>query len=330
MAVRKASKVLTSPATRYTFRMNKVKVRFRAHKSQDVATLVEMSREAAEVDAVDAKSTLEKIPSEHDLTNPELLIAEDAESGEILGYGAVRWWREDDGTLVYLHSGTVRPRARGKGVGSQLLKELRTRARKLSANEKASSKVFGANTSETERGANELLLADGYKKVWAQVEMEFTDLDKLASLPVPEGFELRPVTSEQEKRKVYEANKRVYAGQFGNSAPSEEDYQDFLEDSPDASLWKVLWHGEEVAGFVLSRLCANGAEVMEVSVVPEYRRRGLGTYLMIENLIELRQRGVDEVRLHTGAEGKMGGRQLYESLGFKALKEHYRYRKPID
>ena len=149
-------------------------------------------------------------------------------------------------------------------------------------------------------------------------------------MPAPEGFELRPVASELEQRQVYDANKRVYAGQFGNSQPSEADYLEFLEDNPDPSLWKVLWHDDKVAGFVLSRMRPNGAEVMEVSVMPEFRRRGLGSYLMIESLLELRDRGVDEVRLHTGTEGKMGGRQLYESLGFEALKEHYRYRKPID
>ena len=48
---------------------------------------------------------------------------------------------------------------------------------------------------------------------------------------------------------------------------------------------------------------------------------------MIENMIELQKRGAQKIRLHTGAEGKNGGRQLYESLGFKALKEHYRFRK---
>jgi ribosomal protein S18 acetylase RimI-like enzyme len=199
----------------------------------------------------------------------------------------------------------------------------------LAADKSAPSKVLGANASQTEAGASELLLADAYQKVWSQVEMEYTAMDKLSRLPHPEAFELRPIKSEKEKRQVYHANKRVYAGQFGNPQPSEEDYQEFIEDSSETSLWKVLWHDNDIAGFVLSRMRPNGAEVMEVSVMPEFRRRGLGTYLMVESMLELRKRGVDEVRLHTGAEGKMGGRQLYESLGFKALKEHYRYRKPL-
>lgn len=309
--------------------MNKANVAFRTNRPEDSAELGKIAHEAAARDQVDSKSTLEWIPSEEALTNAELLIAEDAETGHILGYGAIRWWQEDDGTIVYLHSGTVRPDTRGKGVGSKLLAELQERARNLASDKKVAKKVFGANATETEEGANELLLANGYQKVWSQVEMQFTKLDTLSRLPLPVGFELRPVVSDKEKRQVYEANKNVYAGQFGNSKPSEEDYKEFLEDNPDASLWKVLWHGDDVAGFVLSRMRPNGAEVMEVSVMPEFRRRGLGTYLMLESMIELRRRGVDEVRLHTGTEGKMGGRQLYESLGFRALKEHYRYRKAM-
>lgn len=310
--------------------VNKANIRFRARRPDDTPELAGLAQAAAEADKVDPKSTLEKVPSEGDLSNPELIIAEDAADGRILGYGAIRWWREDDGTMVYLHSGTVRPSERGKGVGSRLIRELQSRIRALAARDNVSNKVFAANASETEQGAPDLLVSNEYKKVWSQVEMKFTKLDSLSALPVPEGFELRPVASDYDKRKVYEANKSVYAGQFGNSATSEEDYQDFLEDSPDTSLWKVLWHGNEVAGFVLSRIRPNGAEVMEVSVMPQFRRRGLGTYLMTQNLLELRKRGVVEVRLHTGAEGKMGGRQLYENLGFKALKERYRYRKPID
>jgi ribosomal protein S18 acetylase RimI-like enzyme len=89
----------------------------------------------------------------------------------------------------------------------------------------------------------------------------------------------------------------------------------------------VLYDGDSVAGFVLSRLKQSGAEMMEVSVLPKFRRHGMGTYLMISNMLELRDRGVKMIRLHTGAEGKMGGRQLYEGLGFKPLKVHYRFRK---
>jgi len=307
--------------------MNNPEVTFRPYEEKDTAALVGLSQAAARADNVDLNSTIENQPTEEQLSNPELLIAEDAETGKILGYGAVRWWQEDDGTLVYLHSGTVHPDKRGKGAGTLLLQELQGRAREIATNRPGSKNVFGANASETDQGANELLTKDGYQKVWSAVEMKFTKLDELSRVHVPDGFELRDVTSDEQKRQVYAANKRVYAGKFGSSQASEGDYQEFLEDNPDSSLWKVLWHDDMIAGFVLSRMRPNGAEVMEVSVMPEFRRRGLGSFLMIESLVELRQRGVGEIRLHTDAEGKMGGRQLYENLGFEPLKEHYRYRK---
>jgi ribosomal protein S18 acetylase RimI-like enzyme len=161
------------------------------------------------------------------------------------------------------------------------------------------------------------------------VEMALTDLDGLKPVTPPEGYELRAVKTDADMRAVYNANKEIYRGQFGFSQSSEEDYREFLRDIPDSSLWKVLWHGDDIAGFVLSKVDGATAEIMEVSVVSAFRRQGLGTYLMHESILSLKERGVSSVRLHTGSEGKMGGRQLYESLGFSPLKVHNRYRKKI-
>jgi ribosomal protein S18 acetylase RimI-like enzyme len=80
----------------------------------------------------------------------------------------------------------------------------------------------------------------------------------------------------------------------------------------------------------LSNVDKGRAEVTQVAVLPDFRRQGLGRSLMAENLKALHGRGLDIVRLHTDADGKMGGRQLYDNLGFSALKEHYRFRKQLE
>lgn len=320
--------------------MTEAKVNIRNYSPNDLEPVQGLILAAAQADEVDPRSTLEGVPNAEVLqevleaisndSDSSLLVAEDQNTGVILGYGFVRWWQEENGTFVYLHNGNVHPEHRRHGVGTSLLTKLQERIQEIAISHPESApKVYGANATETEKGANEFFQKNGYEKVWSQVEMEFTDLATLEKVDPPEGYELRGVKTDDDKRAVYRLNKEVYAGEFGNSPVSEEDYQEFLQDSPDFDFWKVLWHGDEIVGFVLSRLCDGRGEITQVSVASNYRRQGLGKYLMIESMMELKNRGVGSIRLHTGSEGKKGGRQLYESLGFVSLKEHNRYRKPL-
>ena len=108
---------------------------------------------------------------------------------------------------------------------------------------------------------------------------------------------------------------------------SDDDYNEFLEDSANTDLWTVAWCNDKLAGFVLSYVANGRAVINEVTVLPHFRRKGLAKALMITNLKLLEKTGVTVVRLHTDAEGRAGGRQLYEKLGFKPLKIHFRLRK---
>jgi mycothiol synthase len=307
----------------------------RPYLPEDSQAIHDVALRAAEHDQVDPLSTLEAIPTLEELvgsletnhTNPntDIFVAVDDETNDIVGYGQVGWWREDDGTFLYLHRGHVNPNRRKQGIGSSLLEQLQGRIREIAEGHPSDApKMLGANASETETDTLKLINKQGYSQVWSSLEMEFTDFSKVEGITLPDGYELKTVETEEDKRKVYDANKQVYRGTWGDTPPSEEDYQTFLKQSPDASLWRVAWHGDEIAGFVLSNVDKGRAEVTQVAVLPDFRRQGLGRSLMAENLKALHGRGLDIVRLHTDADGKMGGRQLYDNLGFSALKEHYR------
>jgi mycothiol synthase len=59
------------------------------------------------------------------------------------------------------------------------------------------------------------------------------------------------------------------------------------------------------------------------------QRRGIGRSLMLDALQALRGRGIGQARLYTDADDGQGARSLYESLGFRELKQHKFYRKPL-
>ena len=96
----------------------------------------------------------------------------------------------------------------------------------------------------------------------------------------------------------------------------------------DPALWQVAWEGEEVAGQVLCKIERGRGEVYEVSVRPQWRRRGLARGLLAFGLRALQERGVSTVRLHTVSEFPTQAKNLYGSVGFHVRKAFPRYRKP--
>ena len=88
-------------------------------------------------------------------------------------------------------------------------------------------------------------------------------------------FRIDEAASLDEKRQVYEVNKSIYEGQFGATEKTEEDFADFIEEMSNESLWKVAYSANTIAGFVITKpIQDNIAEIMEVSVLPEFRRKG--------------------------------------------------------
>lgn len=119
-----------------------------------------------------------------------------------------------------------------------------------------------------------------------------------------------------------------------STAESEDDYQQFIADNLAGSgfnpaLCQVAWADDQLAGFVLTRL-GNGIEtVHEVAVHPDWQRRGIARSLMIAALNALHERGITQARLFTDAGDGQGARSLYEHLGFREVKQHRFYRKPL-
>lgn len=81
----------------------------------------------------------------------------------------------------------------------------------------------------------------------------------------------------------------------------------------------------EVIGYVLAIKRNNVGHVLSTAVDPRYRRRGVGTALMLSCLENLEKRGVKEVRLLVWV-GNPIARRFYSKLGFKA----YARVRPLD
>lgn len=85
---------------------------------------------------------------------------------------------------------------------------------------------------------------------------------------------------------------------------------------PDA-ITRVVELDTEILGFVVGRIDRPGiAHVLTLDVVPEARRRGIGTSLMRALHEELQRRGARRVILEVDVENH-GARSFYEKLGYR-------------
>jgi ribosomal protein S18 acetylase RimI-like enzyme len=294
-------------------------------------------------DQVDPLSRFEDVPSCEGLrASLSQAIAEGRQDhwlvaevrDQVVGYSEMDWWREEDGTWVYLTLGWVLPEWRGRGIGTAMLHWVEDRFRSLAAAQHPNEKgELAANASSTEKEATALLLQEGYRAGYTVLEL---GLDVSLPLPtdsLPAGIDVRPVLPEHYELIadcIGEAYQHEYVG-----GRFQEDYDPaayaarLRAPKHDPTLWQVAWADDQVVGQALSIVQNGRGEVFEVSVRPAWRRRGLARALLSRALHVLRERGIEVIRIGTVSEFRTRAKDLYHSAGFRLLKEFPRYRKPM-
>ncbi len=81
------------------------------------------------------------------------------------------------------------------------------------------------------------------------------------------------------------------------------------------SLWLVCVEEEQVLGYIGSQRVLPEADIMNVAVLPEYRKRGIAKALILKLLDCLHQKGVCQLSLEVRA-SNFAAISLYEKLGF--------------
>jgi mycothiol synthase len=309
----------------------------------DYAAMAAVRLGSARPDQVDPRSSREGIPTADDLraafpeamvmNNPDLLF--DGMHDQMLGYNHVLWrWTEVTGVRVYLHLGYLLPARRGKGIGQAMLGWAQQRIRAIAVAEQPDDRAtFATNVSSTEHEADALIRHAGYTAVRRLSDMAAAVPPHLPISPLPPGVQTRPIDPTH-YRSIYQAIKDAYHEIWVSTPESEEDYQEFLAENVavavfDPSLWQIAWADEQVVGVVISRIHQDVGHIAEVEVRRGWQRRGIARALMQRALQQLRERGVEHIRLYTDADNGQGARSLYESLGFRELKQHIFYRKRL-
>jgi ribosomal-protein-alanine N-acetyltransferase len=86
--------------------------------------------------------------------------------------------------------------------------------------------------------------------------------------------------------------------------------------------------GRRIAGFIVSRIGADEAEILSVALDPRHRGRGLSRDLLLTHLGHLAGRGVRTVFLEV-EENNHPARQLYQRAGFAVVGRRERYYQQV-
>jgi ribosomal protein S18 acetylase RimI-like enzyme len=265
----------------------------------------------------------------------DLLVAE--VDGVPVAYGRVGWDEEAGGPHVYTLVCYVDPAFGGRGIGSALLAWQEERLREIATGHAAPDKLFEVWANDRNEAATALVRGAGYEPVTYEAEMVRPSVDDLPEHPLPDGVELRPVADE-ELRAIWKADSEAFRDHWGYVEPSEASYQRFLAfPYRDATLWKVAWDEEGVAGQVRSFVdpvlnAEHGLRrgwTENISTARRWRRRGLAKALIVESIRELAARGMTEVALGVHTENPNGAYELYTSLGYEVVATWTTYRKPL-
>jgi mycothiol synthase len=305
---------------------------------RDAVALFRVHEECMEHDRVDRLSSIEHTPTQQGIARrlrdaqqqgctANWLVAQIDE--EVIGYSRIEWWTETDDLWVYLTLGWVTPQWRGRGIGGAMLHWAESRIQVLASKHPTHGRwEYASNATNTEIEATALLQENGYYAAYTVLDMELTDFSRVPEPHLPPGLELRPLTPEH-YRAVWDSIQASYEKGRYSEDPTEERFRAYFDSSKhDPALWQVAWDGGEVAGQVLCRIERGRGEAYEVSVRPQWRRRGVARGLLAFGLRALQQRGIATVRLHTVAEFPTQAKNLYGSVGFHVRKAFPRYRKP--
>jgi GNAT superfamily N-acetyltransferase len=260
-------------------------------------------------------------------------------AGLVIGYGMSRWFREQDGKLIYSHKNYLLPAWRGKGIRRAMLRYNEAHLRAIAVrNSNGTGKFFESFVADTEVAMTALLVGEGYTPIRHFYNMVRPDLEDIPEAPMPEGLEVRPVKLEHVEA-ICDASKEAFRDHWGYSEDIEPTVQEWLDDPlTDLSLWRVAWDGDQVAGMVLSYIDSNeNAEynrmrgwTENICVRRPWRRKGLARALIVRALEAVKERGMSEAALGVDTDNTSGALRLYESVGFRPVKRFSAYQKSLD
>ncbi|MFD1321339.1 GNAT family N-acetyltransferase [Micromonospora sonneratiae] len=206
-------------------------------------------------------------------------------------------------------TGLVHPDWRGQGVGSRLLSW---------ADDQAGNNDLLLTTESWSPDADALFTARGFERTFAEWVLRH-DLAALPEVAHPDGVITEPVTLDSELFATYRAS---FADRPGFVEPAAEEWlEDLREDDGYRSDLSLIARGPDGTAVGFLNVIDNWID--QVGVVPAWRGRRVGAYLVVTVLRSLAADGAQEAWLCVNDDNPAAA--LYRRLGFRDAGRRARY-----
>jgi ribosomal protein S18 acetylase RimI-like enzyme len=225
----------------------------------------------------------------------------------------------------------IHPEANKSGIDEHILNWTENLVSQV-VREKGGKKIYTTWIAEDDLARIAILESKGFTRDEYHLHYMSLDLDSFTSkLELPEGYHLRPVTGE------HEVSKRAAVGHaaFGSSKPFKaytQNYLRFMRSPTYPSGYDLVAVAPDgyFAAFCIPWMdpISRVGYFEPVGTHPDYRRLGLGRSVIQEGLILMRQAGMTTGSVCVEYDNS-AGRGLYESVGFRIVKDICSYFKEI-
>jgi ribosomal protein S18 acetylase RimI-like enzyme len=316
---------------------------FRGFRGEaDLPLMLAVIHGSKDADGIQRSETLADITNNYrhlvncDPTRDVLFAAVD---GQVVGYNRVFWEQLEDKTRIYNLFGFLLPQWRRQGIGAAMLHHAERRLREIAAGHPRDGGRFVQSfAADTEKGAWTLLESQGYRPIRYEFDLRRDLAEPFPEAPMPEGLEVRPVEAAHVWT-IFDAMNEAFRDHWSYRQESRDEFEGWMN-SPtyNPRLWKVAWDGDQVAGMVLGFL--NETENIEYNRKRGYtegictrrpwRKRGLARSLIVQSMKMFKEMGMTETAHGVDAQNLSGALRLYESVGYRQIKQRAIFRKPME
>jgi mycothiol synthase len=226
----------------------------------------------------------------------------------------------------------VHPSHTGRGIGTALLDWSERRARGSVFLAPPNTQVTICQEVEAvHTAALDLLGTRGYAATRYFSFLQ-APLGPLPATPQrPEGIIIRQFQGREELPQLVRADAAAFRDHWGYvEQPFDENLEEWEawianSERYDPSQWLLAVDGEEIVGLAIAMGATDEdpkmAYVEDLGVRREWRRRGIGTALLLSLLHVLRELGFERAALDVDADSLTGATRLYERLGFRPVRQ---------
>ena len=312
----------------------------RKYRDGDLEAIVDLINKADALDhldeATDALALRELLyRPDFDPYNDALVVLD--EDQRVVGHARLELKNAPRQSRFYVHT-VVHPDWRDEAIEQLLLEQLWSRAQER-------RRVFGSKPVQfrTYCAAHQqkrisLFESVGLRPVRYDLHMVYHPLDKLADPTFPPGVVVRPYARGPDDECALEVVNAAFADVMDFAAVNLEDFRHWME-SPSFRdyLSHVALDGQQVVGLCLCTVSEARAGLLgrrdgtvhTLCVRREYRRRGLGSALLLTSLQAFKRASLESATLDTDTENPTEAIRLYEQAGFREAWRWVTYGKDI-